>query len=371
VAVDGVVAPSEELLVRGDADLESAKTECEQDPYWQVDLLRRHNISMVAVLIPGDSTNMNGLLVELVDEETGTTVTSKQHDPTMGPIGNVAVFEMENELEEHLASIVRLRLPRAATEACATLELVEVQVFSNCWDDAHCITWPSCDFENVAACKASTQSSTYNGGVAWKAVDGHEALSHTACEEEPWWEVDLLGEFAVDEVILYNREDCCYDRLNNVVVELQDFFGNLIQSVQHQPEIDGVIEDSWIVKFEDSPVARKVRVMVQHESDTCGHLNLRDIQVMRTCSENEDCWSYPGCESGNVAQCKPTTMSSTFNGDVSSQAVDGDESLAHTACELNPWWGVNLLQPRSVRHVVVHNREDCVCYLYALTTLHC
>lgn len=358
VAVDGDVAPSEEILVAG-TDIAVSSTECEQDPFWQVDLMTRHNISMVAVFIPGDSSTMNGLLVELIDGETGATVTSKQHDPGTGPIGNIAIFEMENDTEEHLASIVRLRLPAGEGEACATLELAEVQVFSDCWAGAACMTWPSCSYENVAQCKAATQSSTSDGGVAWKAIDGHQDLSHTQCEEAPWWEVDLLEDSVVNEVILYNRHDGWFDRLNGVVIELQDRNGNLIQSVQHEPAVDGVIEDSWSVKFMDSPVARKVRVMIQHEPDTCGFLNIQDIQVMRTCAGGEDCHSWSGCESGNIAQCKPTTQSSTFYGDVSAQAVDGDESLAHTDCELNPWWGVNLLEPRVVTHVVVHNREDC------------
>ena len=365
VAVDGTVAPSEEMLVAGNEALEVASTQCDQDPFWQVDLMARHNISMVAVFIPGDSTSMNGLLVELIDEETGITVTSKQHDPGTGPIGNMAIFEMEpkmeNATEEHLASIVRLRLPGSAGEGCATLELVEVQVFSDCYDGASCVTWPSCSYENVAQCKAATQSSTHDGGVAWKAIDTSSAHSETKCEEEPWWEVDLLSDYPVSEVIIYNRHDCCYDRLNGVVIELQDANGNLIQAVQHEPEVDGVIEDSFKVKFLDTPMVRKVRVMVQHEPDTCDFLTLQDIQVMRTCAPGEDCHSWPGCENGNVAQCKPTTQSSTFKGDVSSQAVDGLESLAHTGCELNPWWGVNLLESRAVTHVVVHNREDC-CY---------
>jgi len=186
VAVDALTAQTEEQLVAG-TDVAVAKTECEADPSWQVDLKAPHNISMVAVFIPGDSNKMNGLLVELVDMETGNVVTSKQHDPGTGAVGNVAIFdfEAENDLKENLASMVRLRLPSNGG-ACTTLEMAEVQVFSDCWEGAACVTWPSCSYENVAACKAATQSSTFDGGVAWKAIDGHQALAHTKCEEEPW-----------------------------------------------------------------------------------------------------------------------------------------------------------------------------------------
>ncbi|CAB9528663.1 F5/8 type C domain [Seminavis robusta] len=358
VAVDSLAFSTEEELAAGEG-VPAATTQCEESPYWEVDLKSRHNVSMVAVFIPGDSSSMNGLLVELVDGETGEVVTSKQHDPSTGPIGNVAIFGMENDMVEYLSSVVRVRLPGSGG-GCSTLKLAEVQVFSECWDGASCVTWPSCAYENVAECKAATQSSTFEGGVAWRAIDGHQALSHTKCEEEPWWEVDLLDDYAISEVILYNREDCCFDRLNSVVIELKDVLGETVQSMQHEPEKEGVIEDSWTVNF-NGAIARRVRVTVQHEPDECGYLNIRDIQVMRTCLPGEDCHSWSGCETGNVAQCKPATQSSTFFGDVAAQGVDGDESLAHTDCELNPWWGVNLLETRTVSHVVVHNREDC-CY---------
>jgi hypothetical protein len=360
LAVDGKASQTQSQLIDG-SGIMVAKTNCEAEPSFQVDLLSLHNISLVAVLIPGDATKMNNLIIDLIDGETGTVVWSIQHNPIMGPIGNIATFETPNSQVEHLASIVRLRLPASDGATCATLEMAEVQVYSDCWDGASCVTWPSCSYENVAQCKAATQSSTFEGGVAWKAIDGHQALSHTKCEQEPWWEVDLLGVYNISEVILYNRNDCCYDRLNGVVIELKDELDDTVRSVQHEPDKEGVIEDTWSVVFEDGAMASKVRVMVQHEPDECGFLNLQDIQVMRTCLPGEDCHSWAGCESGNVAQCKPTTQSSTFVGDVAAQAVDGLESLAHTDCELNPWWGVDLLSPRTVTHVIIHNREDC-CY---------
>ena len=94
------------------------------------------------------------------------------------------------------------------------------------------------------------------------------------------WEVDLLSDYPVTEVILYNRQDCCFDRLNGVVIELKDAHGDTVFSIQHDPLIEGVIEDSWKVDFRDV-VARKVRVMVQHKPEECDFLNIKDILVMR------------------------------------------------------------------------------------------
>ena len=36
----------------------------------------------------------------------------------------------------------------------------------------------------------------------------------------PWWRVDLFNEYAVNKVIISNREDCCSERLNGFQVEI-------------------------------------------------------------------------------------------------------------------------------------------------------
>ena len=36
----------------------------------------------------------------------------------------------------------------------------------------------------------------------------------------PWWRVDLFNEYAVNKVIVSNREDCCSERLNGFQVEI-------------------------------------------------------------------------------------------------------------------------------------------------------
>ncbi len=89
------------------------------------------------------------------------------------------------------------------------LSLAEVQVFK----------WP---YENVALGRPATQSSVIFGGSASRAVDGNtngnwssSSVTHTDADSLPWWEVDLGSAQLVDKIIIYNRTDCCGNRLDN------------------------------------------------------------------------------------------------------------------------------------------------------------
>lgn len=77
---------------------------------------------------------------------------------------------------------------------------------------------------NLASAKVATQSSTFGLGVAQRAVDGNidgvyanGSVSHTfGGEAQPWWQVDLGSSRSVGSVELFNRTDCCTDRLSKV-----------------------------------------------------------------------------------------------------------------------------------------------------------
>ena len=75
---------------------------------------------------------------------------------------------------------------------------------------------------NLAFGAEATQSSTYQGGLASRAVDGNDhgvfnrgSVSHTGRGSGAWWEVDLGEEAEITEVVLWNRTDCCGDRLSD------------------------------------------------------------------------------------------------------------------------------------------------------------
>ena len=75
--------------------------------------------------------------------------------------------------------------------------------------------------ENIAKGKVARQSRTTHGAVAARAVDGNTSgdfsqgsVTHTD-NNNPWWEVDLGAVYDINKIKLYNRTDCCKERLNN------------------------------------------------------------------------------------------------------------------------------------------------------------
>jgi len=78
---------------------------------------------------------------------------------------------------------------------------------------------------NVAQGKTSKQSSTSNGGAAGRAVDGNNngtysanSVTHTGSNANAWWQVDLGSSYALNSLVLWNRTDCCANRLANFYV---------------------------------------------------------------------------------------------------------------------------------------------------------
>lgn len=84
---------------------------------------------------------------------------------------------------------------------------------------------------NIALGKVATQSSDgfLPSGLASSAVDGNTdgnffngSVTHTTSMNYPWWKVDLGADYQIDEIRIWNRTDCCAERLNNVSVTVFD-----------------------------------------------------------------------------------------------------------------------------------------------------
>ncbi|MEK9770668.1 MAG: ThuA domain-containing protein, partial [Betaproteobacteria bacterium] len=84
--------------------------------------------------------------------------------------------------------------------------------------------------KNIAPMGKATQSSVGAGGVASRAIDGNKnhdykkgGQTHTDGfgSTNPWWEIDLGGEYAIDEVEVWNRKG--YEsRLDGFTIQLLD-----------------------------------------------------------------------------------------------------------------------------------------------------
>ncbi|XP_019622812.1 PREDICTED: fucolectin-like isoform X3 [Branchiostoma belcheri] len=82
---------------------------------------------------------------------------------------------------------------------------------------------------NIGLNRPATQSSTYQGAVAGRAVDDNVVprwdrgtCTHTKSQTNPWWRVDLGSSQCVDKVGIKNRQDCCWERLQGFKVHVGD-----------------------------------------------------------------------------------------------------------------------------------------------------
>eukprot|EP00547_Thalassionema_nitzschioides_P008755 CAMPEP_0194227362 /NCGR_PEP_ID=MMETSP0156-20130528/42821_1 /TAXON_ID=33649 /ORGANISM="Thalassionema nitzschioides, Strain L26-B" /LENGTH=994 /DNA_ID=CAMNT_0038959841 /DNA_START=157 /DNA_END=3137 /DNA_ORIENTATION=- len=86
----------------------------------------------------------------------------------------------------------------------------------------------------------ASQSTTTHGAEASRAIDGNldntwagNSVTHTEGDDDfdPWWRLVLDSEEVLGHIRVYNRGDCCGDRLNNAFIELFDDSGTLVFSI--------------------------------------------------------------------------------------------------------------------------------------------
>lgn len=84
--------------------------------------------------------------------------------------------------------------------------------------------------KNLAVGMPAIQSTTEFGGAAQRAVDGityggwdglpqygmPPSVTHSTMQAQPWWQVDLGAAKTLGTIVLFNRTDCCMDRLADV-----------------------------------------------------------------------------------------------------------------------------------------------------------
>nr|XP_014433017.1 uncharacterized protein LOC102447856 isoform X1 [Pelodiscus sinensis]XP_025044467.1 uncharacterized protein LOC102447856 isoform X1 [Pelodiscus sinensis]XP_025044468.1 uncharacterized protein LOC102447856 isoform X1 [Pelodiscus sinensis] len=213
-------------------------TKLDIEPWWIVDLGRRHSISMVIVKHREDKCC--GERLQGAQIRVGVSrMNHGKHNPLCGTITDTRPGSISTICCNRLAGrYVTIVIP----DREEYLNLCEVEVLSQ-----GCA--PPLMAENLALYRPANQSSTYQNGteiaLAGKAVDGkHDGLwkdgscSHTNLDTEPWWTVDLGSRHSVSVVIVKHTEDeCCGDRLKGAQIHVGD---SLVNHGKHNP-ICGVI----------------------------------------------------------------------------------------------------------------------------------
>ncbi len=140
---------------------------------------------------------------------------------------------------------------------------------------------------NVALNAPATQSSTRYGGLPTRAVDGNtngdyfiNSVSHTAYERTGWWQVDLGASKTITTIDVWNRSDCCADRLRRFHVFVSDspFSSYNLTATQNQTGVS----DYYISGHAGYPtsitVGRSVRY-VRVQLARRNYLSLAEVEI--------------------------------------------------------------------------------------------
>lgn len=133
---------------------------------------------------------------------------------------------------------------------------------------------------NLALQGEARQSSTTNGGVASRAIDGNregrynrDSVTHTRGSNTPWWEVRLEAASRIETLLVFNRtNNCCFRRLRNYTVSILDDNRNVVfsQFYTESPQPSNIIDVGGIT-------GRFVRVQLSGSGEA---LSLAEVEVM-------------------------------------------------------------------------------------------
>jgi hypothetical protein len=136
----------------------------------------------------------------------------------------------------------------------------------------------------------ATQSSTYpttrysnhNAGIAIDGItDGnayHGHITHTNLGPQEWWQVDLLGLYELDQIVLWNRTDSIGQigiRLSNFDVSVIDDLGNVVWTQDFFTAYEGYPNPSLTIDLPDNTLGRTVKVSL----NGVNYLSLAEVQV--------------------------------------------------------------------------------------------
>ncbi|HEX7708969.1 MAG TPA: discoidin domain-containing protein [Thermoanaerobaculia bacterium] len=218
---------------------------------------------------------------------------------------------------------------------------------------------------NVAKGKSATQSSLYQNNQANAAantVDG-DFLSFATTESnaQAWWQVDLGASYPIEMIWIYNRADCCSDRLSNFWVLLSDqpIASTNLTTARMQPGVVALRHNGQAmfplgsnqfgasVGFAVHRTARYVRVQLEGTN----FLHMREVEV----------WAPATVARANLAIGGTATQSSNASTAVEArQALDGlvGTNYQSTNSQAEAWWQADLGSVQSISSVMLNKRAD-------------
>ncbi|XP_058637686.1 uncharacterized protein LOC131543897 [Onychostoma macrolepis] len=197
-------------------------TNSETDPWWRVDLLKVYRVNRVTITNrPGHANRISGAVIRIGNFPDIYSNTICSVISTLGE-GATATFSCSGMEGRYMI----VHIPGDEK----ILSLSEVGVYGYLAG-------------NVAVDGATTQSSTFTGWFAEKAIDSNRGLQqNTACsstlnEINPWWRLDLRNVYEISEVVVTNRNDCCAEQINGAEIRI----GNTLENNGNNNPICAVI----------------------------------------------------------------------------------------------------------------------------------
>jgi len=147
---------------------------------------------------------------------------------------------------------------------------------------------------NVVISNTASQSCNYfpdGRGVATKAVDGNTngnyfaegSVTHTCVQLTNWWRADLEAGYIVDHVLVYNRNDCCRNRIVGTSVQFLDANDTVLCS-QSITAVNNVynLDFSGSDYIMCASQARRIRLLKENEVAVNDNavLSLAEVEVM-------------------------------------------------------------------------------------------
>jgi cytochrome c peroxidase len=143
---------------------------------------------------------------------------------------------------------------------------------------------------NLAIGKTATQSSIFNAnGGPEKAVDGNldgnfnggGSVTHTHWQSQPFWQVDLGASRTLSQVKVWNRTDCCADRLANFWVLVSDtpFSSTSLSTARAQAGVTAIqFQGAMTAETAAFNIARTGRY-VRIQLEGINYLSLTEVEV--------------------------------------------------------------------------------------------
>eukprot|EP00121_Abeoforma_whisleri_P010724 Awhi_evm1s9890 len=201
--------------------------------------------------------------------------------------------------------------------------------------------------ENIALSKPVKQSSYYGGEVESSfsyLVDGSLGnQAHSSCHDgSPWMEIDLQGEYFINEIIIYNR----ISQAHRIIGFKMQLLNNArVETESYDYSIWNEVKDHYY--RQPTSTARYLRISLPGRTEC---LNIAEISVR-------------GTSAPNIALHKPVKQSDYYKGaSESSYSFMNDGIIvgesAHSSCnDVSPWFEMDLQGEYILKEIIIYPRE--------------